>query len=187
MNEYVKSEYVENRKEEFIKGLLDLMMQMPYDKIAVRDLCEHLQISRKTFYRYFSGKEEALNALLDFMLLSIGAYQAPVEISTGRPYLDEMTRYFYYWSENRQILQMLLSNGLLEKISLRLKMIAMSEMDIFRKKLGHLDPLIQESIVAYYMGGLMAMLLHWAHHNYAEPPERVAERLVHLAQAGAVF
>lgn len=181
MKEHLKTEHIEARKEEFLNALLALMLQMPYEKIAVRDLCAKLDISRKTFYRYFSGKEEALYALVDSVLCNVGTYTPPVEVHSADPIEEEMIRYFYYWSENRYILQMLLDNSLIEVLFFRSVTIALSEMEIFQKKLQHLDAVARESVVAYYVGGLQSMLLYWMRHGCTESPEELAARLIRLA------
>ena len=57
------------RQRELEYGLLAAMALHQYDEITVSDLCDRMQIPRKSFYRYFSSKEGALHALLDQKLL----------------------------------------------------------------------------------------------------------------------
>jgi len=57
-------------------GLLQLMLRKNYEDISVSDLCDHLQIPRKAFYRYFTSKDGALYALIDHTLASF--FQMPV-------------------------------------------------------------------------------------------------------------
>ncbi len=180
MRECRKNDYSEARRHAIAKGLLELMMQMPYEKIAVGNLCEHLQISRKTFYRYFSNKEEALQSLVDDTLLEIGTYTPPVQIPVNDLFQEEMVRFFYYWSANRQVLQMFLENSLIEALFFRAIHIALTEMDIFRKKLAAQDAKAQESITSYYVGGLLTMLLSWLANGFTETPEQMAQRVVFL-------
>lgn len=168
------------RQRELTFGLLRLMYEIPYEKISVIDICNHVSVSRKTFYRYFSSKNEALDMLVDFVLYDIGAYPSSEEFDSEQAYTSEMMRFFYYWNDYRQILNTLLSNSLIETLCFRAASISLSEMSVFKNKLGHLDSMVQESIAAYYVGGLMTMLVFWAKNGYKDPPEQMAARLLQL-------
>ena len=43
-----------------VDTLLTLMKTTPYDKITIRDLCKHADLSRQTFYNLFQSKDEIL-------------------------------------------------------------------------------------------------------------------------------
>ena len=44
-------------------ALYSLMLRHPYDEISVKDICEKAGVSRMSFYRYFSKKDDIF---LDF-------------------------------------------------------------------------------------------------------------------------
>ena len=69
MYKYCKTEQSVQRQREMEKGLLDMMKYKQFEEISVSDLCDRLNIPRKSFYRYFSSKEGALHALLAHTLL----------------------------------------------------------------------------------------------------------------------
>ena len=71
------SEQSAQRQRELEAGLLELMQTRSYEDITVSDLCDHLEIPRKAFYRYFSGKDGALHALLDHTLLEYPQLDSP--------------------------------------------------------------------------------------------------------------
>ena len=71
MYKLCKTEQSAQRQRQLEEGLLELMRLRPYDEISVVDLCEYLQIPRKSFYRYFSNKDGALFALLDHTLMEL--------------------------------------------------------------------------------------------------------------------
>ncbi|MBR4410014.1 MAG: TetR/AcrR family transcriptional regulator, partial [Firmicutes bacterium] len=45
------------RQRELENGLLQIMLHHDYEAISVSDLCDTLQIPRKSFYRYFTNKD----------------------------------------------------------------------------------------------------------------------------------
>ena len=69
MYKICKTEQSSQRQRQIEQGLFQLMRIMRYEDISISDLCEKLQIPRKTFYRYFSGKDGALYALIDHILI----------------------------------------------------------------------------------------------------------------------
>ena len=44
--------------------LLDLMDEMPYEEISIKDICTNADLSRQTFYNYFESKDELFRYLL---------------------------------------------------------------------------------------------------------------------------
>ena len=53
MYKICQTEQSNRRQRELEQGLLQLMLRRNYEDISVSDLCDHLQIPRKSFYRYF--------------------------------------------------------------------------------------------------------------------------------------
>ena len=44
-----------------MKALLDLLAEMPFEKISLTDICRVSMVSRSTFYRYFEDKYDLLH------------------------------------------------------------------------------------------------------------------------------
>ena len=53
----IQEEHVSVRRTYLLlmKALLDLLAEMPFEKISLTDLCRVSMISRSTFYRYFEA------------------------------------------------------------------------------------------------------------------------------------
>lgn len=47
-----------------ITALIDLMQEMPYDKISVITICKKADLSRQTFYNLFNSKDDLLHFFL---------------------------------------------------------------------------------------------------------------------------
>ena len=69
MYKLCKTEQSARRQQEIEEGLLAMMLQQPYEEISVSDLCKKMDLPRKSFYRYFGSKEDALYGLLDRRLM----------------------------------------------------------------------------------------------------------------------
>ena len=106
MYKLCKTEQSARRQRELEQGLLKAMSTCHYDEISVSDLCDQLNIPRKSFYRYFSGKDGALHALIDHTLA--GFFETPIEsIQHKGMALEELTQTFCFWknwyTEHRNI------------------------------------------------------------------------------------
>ena len=69
MYKLCKTEQSAARQRQLEQGLLQAMRTQQYEEISISDLCDRLEIPRKSFYRYFSSKDGALAALLDHTLM----------------------------------------------------------------------------------------------------------------------
>ena len=57
-----------NKKEQLLQGIAELFFQNGYEKTAIRDICEHLNISRPGLYYHFTTKQEMLYEIIsDFL------------------------------------------------------------------------------------------------------------------------
>ena len=74
MYKQCRTEQSAARQRALEQGLMETMMNCHYDEITVSDLCEYMQIPRKSFYRYFSNKEGALHALIDHALMDFDSF-----------------------------------------------------------------------------------------------------------------
>ena len=57
MYKLCKTEQSANRQRQLEEGLLQIMLTRHFEEVSVSELCDQLQIPRKSFYRYFSSKD----------------------------------------------------------------------------------------------------------------------------------
>ncbi len=167
MYKLCKTEQSANRQRELEQGLLAAMAVSHFDEISVSDLCDRLQIPRKSFYRYFSGKEGALHALIDHTLIQ---YEMK-NIYDSRKAMD-LEGFFSFWAEQKMLLDALQRSGLSNKLIQRTIDHALLEV------LGQKPPATvmdeQEYTVMFAVSGLMTMVVQWHHTGYLEPIQRMA-------------
>lgn len=51
-------------KRDLEKSLKDLLANTPFDKISVKDICNHANISKMTFYKHYQDKNDLLAQLI---------------------------------------------------------------------------------------------------------------------------
>lgn len=91
MYKLCKTEQSAQRQRQLEAGLLAVMGKTRYEDISISDLCEQIGVPRKTFYRYFSGKDGALHALIDHTLMSFETFPVATD---RRTLLSDMEKFF---------------------------------------------------------------------------------------------
>lgn len=174
MYKLCKTEQSANRQRELEQGLLEAMATCHYDEITISDLCHQMQIPRKSFYRYFSGKDGALHALIDHTMMQFEMKNFSYVSGSAVSAQQELEHYFQFWKEQKVLLDALSRSGLSGVLIERAIDYALSEGDVrkplsFQAGMGELEHTIMFSIC-----GLMTMMVQWHHSGYAAPVQQMA-------------
>lgn len=150
------------RQKQFEETLLKLMKKQPFKEITVSALCREMEAPRKAFYRYFDSTEDVLYALMDEVL------QGGFSKMEDRL---ELERFFQFWMERRELLDILEKNSLSQKLMDRsYSLILTSEkLEAMTKK---------EMIYAGYVSAILTLVIMWHHTGMRQSPEEMKE-MVH--------
>ena len=117
MYKLCKTEQSAKRQREIESVILEMMSKKSYDDITITEICERLDMPRKTFYRYFDSKDDALYALIEHTMTEYSDFNAAPEKKEGsRTLKKEIEKYYAFWFNNKQLLDALYKNNMLEKI-----------------------------------------------------------------------
>lgn len=120
-------------------SLFTLMLNRPFEKISLTDICRHAMVPRSTFYRYFSDKYDLLNHSFDTFAQEIGL-ELDIRIIADR----EQTAGFFL-----SLFQFLQKN----KATYRRLMISHHQDSVFESLLLYLDNRLYDSILSVFPGG----------------------------------
>lgn len=174
MYKLCKSEQSASRQRELEQGLLKAMSTCHYDEISVSDLCDRMGVPRKSFYRYFSGKEGALHALIDHTLLELESFPVTVVQGAKSTLAGELERFFRFWKIQKPLLDALERSGISGVLVVRFVEHALSDDVSATGAMKPKDPVIREYGTQFCVCGLMSMVLRWHHDRYKQPPEQMA-------------
>lgn len=161
------------RQRELENGLLQLMQKRRYEDISVSDLCQHLQIPRKAFYRYFSCKDGALIALLDHTIADF--FEMPSAGSKQRgTALGDLDLFFQFWYEHKNLLDALQRSALSGLLVERANIFALREGHLPRQ-FKHWPSQIQELGMSFAICGLLSMVLQWHRQNFSISAEEMTK------------
>ena len=154
------------RQRQLEQGLLAAMSKRRYEEITVSDLCEELGIPRKSFYRYFSGKEGALHALIDHTIQEFEMEYIPQMIVEKSNFQQGVELYFRFWLKKKAFLDALQRSGLSGVLMERsITNAARSALEENRHLLPEHRTMKMESIV-FALCGLTSMVVRWHHDGY---------------------
>lgn len=172
MYKLCKTEESAARQRELEHGLLNAMSVLSYEQISVSDLCQQIGIPRKAFYRYFSGKEGALHALIDHTLLEFES--VAFERGTGAHYL---VSFFTFWQGKQELLDALERSALSDVLIQRAVNHALSAPAV-----GRCSPNTWEKADSrlFLVGGLMSVMLRWHRDGYPVPAKQMGAAATRL-------
>ena len=174
MYKLCKTEQSAVRQRELEKGLLKMMQTVRYEDISVSDLCEQLQIPRKSFYRYFSSKDGALYALLDHTLMEFAGFSAEYE-RRGAPSVHVVLEsFFQFWVAHRELLDALARSGITGLFIDRAIAYSLTEDILPRQYLPNDSPEMQRHIIMFGVCGLMSMVMTWYRDGFSPPASEMA-------------
>lgn len=169
-----KTEQSANRQRELEQGLLAAMSGCHYDEISISDLCERMQIPRKSFYRYFSGKDGALHALIDHTLMHYETRNIHFIVGKASSTRKELEYFFQFWKDQKPLLDALARSGLSGVLIERSIDYALEEMGFHKSVTNQTILGEQEHTIMFAICGLMTMTVHWHHSGYASPVHQMA-------------
>ena len=180
MYKMCKTEQSAARQRELEQGLLHAMATRHYEEISVSDLCEQIGIPRKSFYRYFSGKDGALHALIDHTLLDYETFNIPVRPGEKHSYYSDLERFFCFWLQQKPLLDVLERSNLSGERVLRCIRHALDDAMRPSRLLQQEELFARQQATSFSTCGLMSMVLDWHHSGYEKTPRQMANIAVQL-------
>ena len=181
MYKLCKTEQSAARQRMLEQGLLEAMRTTRFDEISICDLCDRMNIPRKSFYRYFSGKDGALQAMIDHTLMEFEEYTAMYRQDKTRTIYLDMESFFQFWMEKRGLLDALERSGLSGMLVNRAVAFAMTDDVLPVRFLPNDSRDMQQHITMFGVCGLMSMVLNWHDNGYEKSSAdmaRIAVRMI---------
>lgn len=166
-----KTEQSAARQRELERGLLKMMRKYRYEDISISDLCQQMHIPRKSFYRYFSGKDGALFALLDHTMMEF--YEGGFHTDHGGSQLGDLDQFFVFWYAHKELLDALERSSLSGILVERATNLALRE----RLMPGYIrgwKPELQQIALSFSVCGLLSMVIQWHHQGFRTSPEEMS-------------
>lgn len=165
----------EQSKKKIANALLVVLQQYDYKEITITQLTQEAKLSRKTFYRLFTYKEDVLSYL--FENLYIECFEQ-IKSQHTQCYWDIVQCYFDFWEERKTLLLLFKQSNLLPVLFDGAYKYSFSIFEHIRSK----DVAEQLSdqlpyLLAYSIGGMHSMLLKWVENDMSMSSTILIEQL----------
>lgn len=174
MYKLCKTEESARRQRQLEQGLLTMMAEKEYEQISVSDLCDAMQVPRKSFYRYFASKDGALYALIDHTLMEYESTTLNHTDSEQRSVQRELTQFFQFWIEKKSFLDALQKSRMSGMLVARSMNHATAMYGIPARFLPDDHPEVRRQVILFCVSGLMSMVLSWHHEGYPQSAAQMA-------------
>lgn len=174
MYKLCKTEQSAARQRQLEEGLLSAMKMKRYEEITISELCDQMDIPRKSFYRYFSSKDGALHALLDHTLLE---FEQRTGMLSGNGLLSDrmdFKSFFEFWYQQKQLLDALEKSGISGVLVQRAINQARDEYVAPSYMIPQELQAVQYHAVSFAICGMMSMVTQWHHDGYRESVSEMA-------------
>ena len=179
MYKLCKTEQSALRQRQIEDGLLAEMLAKRYEDITVSDLCARLEIPRKAFYRYFSGKDGALYALIDHVMLDYQDFELENKAKGPQTPLEYMEGVCRYWMGCKSLLDAL-ERSAMSGLLIQRAIVHTRNMDSYPQFLRTAEKQLQEYGTMFATCGIMTMMIQWHQDGYTQSTTQMAELMVRL-------
>ena len=180
MYKLCKTEQSANRQREIENCLVEILYVKHYEDITITEICEKMNMPRKSFYRYFDGKDAVVQSLINHVILDYNSIQNIFGRNDAVTLKSEFELFFKFWKEKKELLSSLDRSGLLGYLIESSTTFAMSEFGDVREYLT--DSTDEDKMVAYQfvVSGLMTMMIGWYRGGFKESIESMARATVKI-------
>ena len=165
MYKLCKTEESSKRQRKIEDTLLKLMSERHYDDITVSEICISADIPRKSFYRYFDGKEGVKQALLFHTLSDFDYFKLSRENTKLR---EEFEGFFTFWKSKKDFLEAFDKSGLIGLLVESSTTYAMKEFCDVKQYLYESGDREKELAYQFVICGLMTMMINWYRSGFVE-------------------
>ena len=157
----------EPSRQRLAQALLKVMAQYRYQEITITQIAQEAHLSRKTFYRLFTSKDEVLSLIFDNLFQ---ACFARVKARNPAHYWDVMQAFFDFWEERRELLLLLQKSDLLPRV---FEQSYQRSIEVFTfvhsEETAAFLALPLPYLLAYSVGGMHSMMLKWVENGMEIP------------------
>ena len=155
-------------KESIFTSLMLLMNKKPYEKITIIDITRKAGVSRMSFYRHYSSKDDIL---LDAMNSVIAEFEESIAEDTD--FTNFSDKYINMLVNNKALLSCIVKAGSDDRFA---DMVLNYHKSLYEKKLDKNEISETDMIkICFFTGGVHSVIKHWAETDFETDPAIMLE------------
>ena len=162
------------RSQEWLaNALLSLMEEKKFRDISIQQIAERADLSRRTFYRVFGTKEDALIWHLNLLYEEFFSLLRQREC---RQFQDVLALYFSFWYQHAHLFALLKKSDLLPFVlNQYLRVFPDVFTTIKREYPLSQNPDALAYAMAFSAGGMLSVLIKWADEGMIKTPDEIMQ------------
>lgn len=165
-------------KKLLTEALFDLMKVKTYNQITITELVNAADLTRKTFYRNFSSKDDILENYMDDIFKEYVDSLERLECFESSAIINT---YFKICKKNQKFLTLIMEQNLLFLLHSKYLTYLSAINEKFQKK-SISESSVTQYHIAFSAGGFLQILYLWLKNGLKETPEEMAEICVRFLQ-----
>lgn len=146
-----------NTKKLIGLGLIDLMDVYTYEDINITMISQEADISRRTFYRHFSSKDEVIVHIYHLIFDK----KTALIMKKGLKFFEVLPHYFRIYEHNKNIFKKLFVNNKQELIRKEMKKLFINYNTLFKPKLFETSEIFVDYYLDYHTSAMLGILSTW--------------------------
>lgn len=166
-------------RKKISRALIDLMAELPYSEITISKLTEHAGLSRRTFYRNYTSKDDIIN---EHYYLIWEDYTRALKKEKDMSLKNVALVFFNTMQKHQELLNLFNQNNLLNLFLNQVSHLMIEDYSTRPASSHQLDTKSLTYITLFVSGGFFQMAKAWFDSGQKESPEELAGCLENLTK-----
>lgn len=151
---------------------IDLLREMPSEHITIVSLCQHADINRTTFYRYFNSLDELMDEMVADLFRDIFAVLKVGPLNSPNGARKQILQTLNTIQKNKKLCKLLLC----EKHSLMVEKVLAENLLVIREAIQGTGCTEDEVKIcySYFCGGMANLWVQWVENDFSPSKEKLA-------------
>ena len=137
----------------------EMICEMNYEDISIKELCERARINRKTFYNHYESLDDLLKEMQNEIVQQFTSQSISYESLAD---IKKIIRFFYEYAANMPVLnERLLCSGSYQHIGAEINRQIMEYRAQTYRGSFHKDPLVDNLVFAYFSANTTLLYRQW--------------------------
>lgn len=173
MKEKAAKEIKDRSRQWFLDALFALMEKQEYNTISISDLCRQADLTRQTFYRHFSSKDDLI---ISYFMQLFSSLYGEIEAQEKLSLEELLSIYLHFWEKHRDFVELLNKcNNSNNTLNCNLKFIQRCYPRLDLPTIIH-----QETAENFIAGGLYSCLEQWIASGYSLSADELVQYMMQL-------
>ncbi|RAV01947.1 TetR/AcrR family transcriptional regulator [Paenibacillus sp. YN15] len=161
-------------------SLMELMKDKPINKITIKELCEHADLNRTTFYAHYTDQYDLLRKIGDEALAwAKEAVAILIEKTDERETMKVLESICHYFAQNSKHLQILMSEQ--GDMDFQKELLTLIYQQCGISTLAENGGDRAELYFRFVVMGSVGLIQHWLKTGLKQPPEEIAGIIYDMA------